>query len=83
LEPSDIIIGALKLYDSGVDNMTKAAGGSLPKGEGHLCGIRELPGIPTPADQNSRQAARLDQDEEQEAGCKGKKKGCKAWEERN
>jgi hypothetical protein len=83
LEPSDIIIEAPELHGGGVDDAMKAAGGSLPEGEGCLCGIREPPGTSTPADQNSRQAARLDQDEKQKAGCKGKKEGCKAQGERN
>jgi hypothetical protein len=77
LEPSDIIMGAPELHSSGVDNVMKAAGRSLPEGEEHLCGIREPSGTSTPADQNSRQATRLDQDEDQKAGCKGKKKSCK------
>jgi hypothetical protein len=83
LEPSDIIIGALELHGGGVDDATKAAGGSPPEGEERPCGTREPPGIPTPADWNSRQAARLDQDKEQKAGCKDKKKSCKAQGERN
>jgi hypothetical protein len=83
LELSDIIMGAPELHGGGVDNTMKAAGRSLPEGEEHPCRIREPPGTLTSADQNSRQAARLDQDEEQKAGCKDKKEGCKAWGERN
>jgi hypothetical protein len=75
---------ALELHGSGVDNaMKKVAGGGLPEVEEHLHRSRERPGTPTPADQNSRQAARLDQNEGQEAGCRDKKKGGKIWEERN
>jgi hypothetical protein len=83
LEPSEIIMGAPELHGGGVDDAMKVAGGSLPKGEGRPRGTREPPGTPIPADQNSRQVARLDQDEEQVAGCKDKKEGCKAWGERN
>jgi hypothetical protein len=60
LKPSDIIIEALELHGSGIDNIMKAAGGSLPEGKEYLYRIRKLFDIPTPADQNSRQAARLD-----------------------
>ena len=76
-------MGALELHGGGVDDATKAAGGSPPEGEGRPRGTREPPGTPTPADRNSGQVARLDQDEEQGAGRKGKKEGCKARGERN
>jgi hypothetical protein len=76
-------MGALELHDSGVDNVMKAAGGGPPEGEEHLHRTRKPSDTPTPADWNSRQAARLNQNEEQKAGCKDKKKGCKAWGERN
>jgi hypothetical protein len=74
---------ALKLYSSGADNVTKAAGRGPPEVEEHLHRIREPSDILTPADQNSRQTARLDQNKKQKADCKDKKKGCKAQGERN
>jgi hypothetical protein len=65
---------APELHGGGVDDATKkVAGGGPPKVEEHPHSSRERPGTPTPADQNSRQAARLDQDKGQEAGCRGKK----------
>jgi hypothetical protein len=76
-------MGAPELHGGGVDNVMKAAGGSPPEGEGCPRGTREPLSTLTSADWNSRQAARLDQDEEQKAGCKGKKEGCKARGERN
>ena len=75
LEPSDIIMEAPELHGGGVDDaMKKVAGGGPPEVEEHPRGSREHPGTPTPVDRNSRQAARLDQDKGQEAGCRGKKK---------
>jgi hypothetical protein len=59
------------------------AGGGPPEVEEHPRGSRERPGTPTPADRNSGQAARLDQDKGQEAGRRGKKEGGKTREERN
>jgi hypothetical protein len=75
---------APELHGGGVDDATKkVAGGGPPEVEEHPRGSRERPGTPTPADRNSGQAARLDQDEGQEAGRRGKKEGGKTQEERN
>jgi hypothetical protein len=84
LEPSDIIMEAPELHGGGVDNVTKKmAGRGPPEVEEHPHRSRERPGTLTPADRNSRQAARLDQDKRQEADCRGKKKEGKTQEERN
>jgi 2-methylcitrate dehydratase PrpD len=78
LKPSDIIMRAPELHDSGVDNtMKKMVGRGLPEVEEHLHRSREHSDILTLVDRNSRQAARLDQNKGQEAGCRGKKEKSK------
>ena len=50
LESSDIIMGAPELHGGGVDDVMKAAGGSLPEGEGCLYRIRKPPDTLTSVD---------------------------------
>ena len=83
LEPSDIIIEALELYSSSVDNIIKTAGRGPPEVEECLYRIRKFSSILISADQNCKQAARLNQNKKQKAGCKNKKKDCKAGGKRN